>query len=289
MDHLRRIRIFLSSPGDVSQERTLAQGVIEALNHDPLVREKVVLRAVAWDKHDSRTPMMATLTPQEALRQGLPTPADCDIVAVILWSRIGTPLPAAYTKPDGGRYQSGTEYEYENARAGAKASKERGDHPIRPQLLIYRRTEKVTFDPDDLKFEEKVEQHRRVKAFFAQFTAPDGSLIGGVNEYATPDDFRADFENDLKFLLNDLMHAPTVSPPPEPPAPERWQGSPFPGLRALMPDDAPIFFGCGRDRSAFASCASAPRSSNTAVPRPSLSSAPLSLHKVIRLSASPHP
>jgi hypothetical protein len=29
--------------------------------------------------------------------------------------------------------------------------------------------------------------------------------------------------------------------------PELWKGSPFPGLRAFMPDDAPIFFGRGRE------------------------------------------
>src|SRR5437764_3574823 len=115
------LRIFVSSPGDVAQERTLAHQVIDNLMHDALLRDKVVLKAVAWDKRDSRTPMMATLTPQEAINDGMAKPSECEIVVVVLWSRMGTPLPAEYKKADGSPYLSGTEYEFEDAMQAARA------------------------------------------------------------------------------------------------------------------------------------------------------------------------
>ena len=37
----------------------------------------------------------ATLTPQEAVNRGLPRPSACDCVVVVLWARMGTPLPAS--------------------------------------------------------------------------------------------------------------------------------------------------------------------------------------------------
>lgn len=37
----------------------------------------------------------ASVTPQETIKQGLPKPSECDIVSVIFWSRLGTPLPSA--------------------------------------------------------------------------------------------------------------------------------------------------------------------------------------------------
>ena len=88
------LRIFLASPGDVADERALALKVLEQLPYDPLLRGKIVVETVAWDKPGAGTPLLATLTPQEAIKQGLPKPSECDIVIVIFWSRMGTPLPA---------------------------------------------------------------------------------------------------------------------------------------------------------------------------------------------------
>ena len=53
------LRIFLSAPGDAAQERTLAHQVIKNLMHDPLLRDRVVLKAVASDKRDSHMPCRA--------------------------------------------------------------------------------------------------------------------------------------------------------------------------------------------------------------------------------------
>ena len=60
--------------------------------------------------------MVATLTPQEAVNRFGCRPSECDIVIVVLWSRLGTHLDLSkFQKPNGEPYLSGTEYEYEEA------------------------------------------------------------------------------------------------------------------------------------------------------------------------------
>lgn len=145
------LRIFLSSPGDVAEERRLALQVLEQLPYDPMLRGKVTIETVAWDRLSAGTPSLTTLTPQEAITQGLPTPSECDIVIVILWSRMSTPLSSEWKKPDSSPYRSGTEWEYCNA---LEAAEQHG----KPKLLLYRRTEKILIDPDDPAFEENFRQ-----------------------------------------------------------------------------------------------------------------------------------
>src|SRR5512132_3371387 len=110
------VRIFLSSPGDVAEERTLARQFIDSeLPNSSPFRETVKLELIAWDDPAARIPMLATETPQESVNAARPRPATCDIVIVILWSRMGTPLPDTLRKPNGEPYLSGTEWEYEDA------------------------------------------------------------------------------------------------------------------------------------------------------------------------------
>lgn len=197
------LRVFLASPGDVADERALALRVLEQLQYDPLLRGRITVETVAWDKPGAGTPMLATLTPQEAIKQGLPTPAECDIVIVIFWARMGTPLPDEWKKPDGGRYRSGTEWEYWNA---FHAAKKQG----KPDLLLYRRTEKPLIDLSDPDLMEKHNQWNQVEKFFAAFRNPDGSIGGGWNPYSTP----AEFQNNLKLHLHALIRhrLPELSP-----------------------------------------------------------------------------
>ena len=128
------VRIFLSSPGDVAEERTLARQLIDSeLPKLPSFRERVKLELIAWDDPAAQIPMLATETPQESVNAARPRPATCDIVIVILWSRMGTPLPDNLRKPNGEPYLSGTEWEYEDAVNSPQQP--------RPQVLVYRRTE----------------------------------------------------------------------------------------------------------------------------------------------------
>ncbi|MBK7673653.1 MAG: SUMF1/EgtB/PvdO family nonheme iron enzyme [Candidatus Accumulibacter sp.] len=125
----------------------------------------------------------------------------------------------------------------------------------RPRIVVYRRTEKCLLDPDDADFDDRKRQHDQVKAFFATFRNPDGSIRRGVNEYAAPADFELTLALHLKSEIHTLLQerpaAATRSPSSPPsaatPAAPLWPGSPFPGLRAFTPADAPIFCGRGRE------------------------------------------
>ena len=240
-------RIFLASPGDVRDERALARAVIEQIRLERAFRERVNLEIIAWDQPGVAVAMEASLTPQEAIKRGLPQPSQCDLVVVFFWSRMGTPLPAEYTKPDGTAYLSGTEWEYRDAIAAAS----RFD---RPKIWLYRRTQVPDLNLEDPEFDEKRRQWQKVKAFFEAMEDKDGSLSGGVNSYRTPDEFRRLFEQHLRDRLTAVAEE---LKPPEPkastlPAAEakdqvRWTRAPYPGLEAFKPEQAPIFFGRGAE------------------------------------------
>jgi len=163
------LRIFLSSPGDVTDERSLAKEVIERLESERAHRNRLRLEIVAWDKPGAGTAMPAHLEPQEALNQRLKKPSDCDIVIVIFGYRMGTPLTEKYRKPNGDRYWSGTEYEYLDAVHRAK------EMDI-PEVLVYRKKGAPDVNAADPQRKEKLEQWDRVEAFFVGFRNLDGSL-----------------------------------------------------------------------------------------------------------------
>jgi hypothetical protein len=255
----RHIRVFLASPGDVADERALALKVLEALPYEPFLRGKVTIQVVAWDKPGAGTPMLATMTPQEAIAKGLPKPSECDIVVAVFWSRMGTPLPQDWVKPQAlrylagtkfepldARYLSGTEWEYFDALQAAESTG-------RPKVLVYRRTEKQPLDQADPEFDDKHKHWRLVKAFFGAFRNPDGSLRRGCNEYATPSAFEKDLRDHLVGVIKELLEVPAVGDAaavraePARSEPLLWKGSPFPGLRPFTDRDWPIFFGRGRE------------------------------------------
>jgi formylglycine-generating enzyme required for sulfatase activity len=241
--YVRHLRIFLASPGDVASERKIAREVMTQLQYEPQFRGKVFLDHVAWDDPSAGTVMRATIDPQEAIRRGLGEPAKCDIVVVIFWARMGTPLPdPPYRKPNGNPYCSGAEWEYENAMEGARRNN-------RPEVIVYRRTEEPLFSPRDPHFELKVEQWKLVEEFFAQFRDPKtGAILCGCNFYASSDDFRQQLTQHLRRLVQELLETQaSVLRFDSSPAPELWRRSPFPGLRAFTEQDASIFFGRGRE------------------------------------------
>ena len=94
------VRIFLSSPADVAEERRSALELIDSESPKLLSLRRLALELIAWDDPAARIPMLATQTPQESVNAARPRPADCDIVVVILWARMGTPLPEDLRKPN---------------------------------------------------------------------------------------------------------------------------------------------------------------------------------------------
>jgi hypothetical protein len=148
-------------------------------------------------------------------------------------------LPEANRKADGSRYESGTEWEYEDA---VSAFRETGS----PYVLLYRRKQPVLLDADDPAFGDRREQYERVKQFFAGLGNDTG-----YNEYAVPGEFRARLEYDLRNVIARILAAKPAAPASSVAPPEPWTGSPFPGLRAFTADDEPIFFGRERETDAL--------------------------------------
>ena len=197
-DEMSAVRVFLSSPGDLIDERGIALSVIDELRYEPEITRSVDLEAIAWDDLGSGKPVFATETPQDSLNKGKRRPADCDVVVVMFWGRFGTALPhPQYQRPDGSPCLSGTEWEYHDALAGHSA---RG----RPLVLLYRRRPMPGLDATSPTLDDELEQQRLVLSFFASQVNDSGALLAGTNEYSTPEDFRQLFRRDLRFAVAQL-------------------------------------------------------------------------------------
>lgn len=167
-----KLRVFLASPGDVADERDLALKVLDQLSKHGEWRGRVKVEPVAWDEPGVGVPMLVNMNPQEAILRKLPKPSECDIVIVIFWSRMGTPLQQNpdWVKPeDDSPYLSGTEWEYLDA---LRVAQQTG----KPEILVYRRTEVPAVPFDDPHWDEKRKQWDLVQAFFRSFLNPDGSI-----------------------------------------------------------------------------------------------------------------
>jgi len=195
----RRVRVFLSSPGDVVEERSIVRRVIDDLTYDPSLSSRgVTLQLLAWDMVYPQMAQMETLTPQEAINHGLSRPSEADIVIVILWSRMGTSLGPKYRKPDGSPYLSGTEWEFQDA---IRAAQQFG----RPRVLVYRRSQEISLRSNDPDFMEKVKQFQQVEQFFSSFVDPDGSIRQAYNVYETVSQFHLLLMSHLKSVVLDLL------------------------------------------------------------------------------------
>jgi hypothetical protein len=202
------LRVFLASPGDVPDERAYVREYLETvLSKDPLLPRRVDFDVISWDDPHAGTPMPADLTPQEALLHYKGRPAGCDIVIVILAARLGTHLATdRFTREDGSRYLSGTEWEYEDA----------WNADPRPAILVYRRTDLVPPAFDDPHRDEKIRQFDLVQKFFARFKNQDGSAKGGFQSYSGVEDFKTRLADDLKHLVSERLtrsELPTEPPP----------------------------------------------------------------------------
>ena len=226
----RTLKVFVSSPGDVQEERSIAQRVLRRLADQ--FSAVVQIEPIFWE-HE---PLVATQNFQE----GIPSPAATNIVVCILWARIGTRLPASIHRPDGSRYDSGTQYEFEMALEGRR---ERGE----PDLLVYRKTaqpDPKAKGPDELRV--FADQWQALDSFVDKwFHGEDGALIAAFHPFEEPSGFEQILGLHLRTLLERRLAAwglPTDAA--SLPSPASWTtGSPFRGLEIFEFAHAPIFFG----------------------------------------------
>lgn len=148
------IRVFIASPGDLSEERKLFPSIIEQVN-------KITAHHVSYhfEPIGSEDTLPNWGRPQQLINQDVQT---CDIFLMLLWKRWGT---------QSGKYSSGTEEEFTLAYARYKKTGI-------PDLLLYFRSvpEDMMADPGEqlkkiIKFRAKIEKQRI--CLFRSYNSPD--------------------------------------------------------------------------------------------------------------------
>src|SRR6516164_6368 len=130
-----RLSVLISSPGDVEEERRRAALVLGRLRRE--FQRFFDLSPILWEYE----PLLASGHFQDCIEE----PAAVDILLVILWSRLGTPLPERtgkreYRGIDGRVPVTGTEWEYEEAlRHNEETQAASPDGRGIPDLLVYRK------------------------------------------------------------------------------------------------------------------------------------------------------
>ena len=214
-----RIRIFVSSPSDVEHERAAVKDIVERLGHEYLPYFQ--LQAVLWEEE--------ALTADRTFQAGLTQPEECEIVLVILWTRLGSPLPE-----EPYRGMTGTEWEFVNA---VEASAHGGS----PEVLVYKKNAPRLVDiTDAAAAREAVEDRRRLEEFFrTHFFNQDNTFRRAFRLFDSDAAFRELVETQLRKLLNRRISAErrTAAGVAE------WRGSPFRADRPFDIGDERVFTG----------------------------------------------
>ena len=178
--------IFVSSPGDVVEERIIAKRTIDRLADR--FQQLVHLEPVFWE-HE---PLLAS----ETFQTQIVDPAEADILICILWSRLGTRLPREITRPDGSTYASGTEYEFERALEGYR---QRGQ----PELSVYRKTSQPYVSLEDSRLARAaLDQKEALDSFLRKwFHDASDALKAAFHPFNDPANFEKILEEHLEKLI----------------------------------------------------------------------------------------
>ena len=214
-----RVKIFVSSPSDVEHERAAVKDIIERLGNEYLPYFQ--LQAVLWEEE--------ALTADRTFQAGLTQPEDCDIVLVILWTRLGSPLP-----DEPYRGMTGTEWEFINA---VEASARVGT----PEVLVYKKTAPKLVDiTDAATAREAVEDRRRLDEFFrTHFFNENNTFRRAFRIFDSDAAFRELVETQLRKLLNRRISAERRAAA----GIAEWRGSPFRADRPFDIGDERVFTG----------------------------------------------
>ena len=225
IESMNPIRIFISSPGDVELERQVARRVIAQLQAE--FGGNPAIEPYFWEYE----PMRLTVDFQGQI----PKTSTFDIVVCILWSRLGTPLGPQHRRPDGTPYQSGTEFEFEDAADSANA---RGV----PDLLVYRNRNDPIVKPRPKEVRERqLAQFDALEAFLEKWTRDGQIRTGAVTSYSDLGQFEERLGEHLRKLIR--AHGPAGATAPVR-RPVTWSaGSPFRGLHPFEFEHAPVFRG----------------------------------------------
>ena len=227
------LRIFVSSPGDLTEERLICREVIQELA--PEFLHLAALEPVLWEE--------LPLTAEQAFQDQLPLPAECQVVIIMLWSRLGSRLHSRYKRAEETEAPTGTLFEFRNALA---ARQENGNLP---DILVYR---KIATPPapsltDEAAWRRARTDLQEVDRFFETTfrDTGDGAFIGAYHTFRD----LAELRDRLKGHLRRLLQSQLIGSGARASGVVSWlwpisqRGSPFRGLKAFEPEHAAVFFG----------------------------------------------
>jgi WD40 repeat protein len=214
----------------VPDERLRASLIVDKLSHD--YSRFVTLELYRWEYE----PMLASGSFQDAIEP----PSAFDIVLLILWSRLGTPLPPKtatreYRRGDGETPVTGTEWEFEDALVAAKVKGA-------PAILAFRNISPApipTFDTDAQA--RSLGQLAALNDFWSRNFANRGVFLAAYDTYQSLSEFSDRLEQALRKLIEQrVKDAAARTPTSQDPV---WLSAPFRGLKSYEFEHAEIFFG----------------------------------------------
>lgn len=220
----RSLKIFVSSPSDVAEERALAVTVFERLTRE--YRDTLRLEGVLWEQE----PLLA----HDSFQAQITSPADCDLFIAVLWSRLGSPLPRDFAGKPGSPPPTGTEFEIEQALA---AFRQQG----RPAVLVYRKTAPPQANLASSDVEQRLAQYRSLQDFWQRaFHDADGALKSAFHTFGESYEFERKLgEHVRRWIGASLGSSAPVSP--------HWRdGCPFRGLKVFEREHRDVYFGRAR-------------------------------------------
>ena len=189
-----RIDIFISSPGDLGEEREIVKRVIEKLNRGSL-KDRYFFVPLLYEEE---VPPEIGADAQLIVDRYMQVQSSYIMVSMF-WTRMGTPFTILGTNE---RYESGTQYEflkgYEHYREA--------DHP---HILLYRKQkENPEADP---------EQKLRVEQFFESFIGDPPRLKGLFARYTEPGELEEKIEGHIVKVIETYPPQPESDDWMEPP------------------------------------------------------------------------
>src|SRR5262249_11424009 len=191
-------------------------------------RGQVQLEAYLWE----RSLLRATQTFQAQIIDIQET----DLALLILWARVGTPLPAEqFSRPDGSAYGSGTEYEFERARESYARRRS-------PEIFCYRKTAEVGLSMKDRSvLARQMAESEKVHAFTEKwFINANGTFKSAFYNFERTPQFEELVEVHLREWIRGRLRGGDAVAGARP----LWEGSPFRGLKTFDFEHALIY--CGR-------------------------------------------
>jgi WD40 repeat protein len=255
---MKTIRVFVSSPGDVRAERTIADrlirvtaeelGIPVSVQYSNLLRDPQSLESSSSSIEPESSELILCpyfweyqrFSPELGYQDQMPNPAQFDLVICILWSRLGTKLHPRFQMPDGSEPRSGTDFEIAWAVAQRKKT------PGIPALHVYRNRSQPNppFDSPE-KLEEFLRQWKALNGFFESWLKDsEGQFIGAFNNYYNLEEFehlfREHFRDFLSTQVSSERQRQLIGRHSQA---RRWNENPFRGLEVFDFEHAPIFNG----------------------------------------------